>query len=60
MLSAVQNWYEQNSLKVNPTKTETMIFGLPKRENRRNVTVNFAGVQVRPVALVYEVLVTIA
>ena len=49
MLSAVQNWYDQNSLKVNPTKTEMMIFGLPKQENRSNITVNFAGAQVRPV-----------
>ena len=49
MLSAVQNWYDQNSLKVNPTKTEMMIFGLSKQENRSNFTVNFAGAQVRPV-----------
>ena len=49
MLSADQNWYDQNSLKVNPTKTEMMIFGLPKRENQSSITVSFAGVQVRPV-----------
>ena len=49
MLSAVQNWYDQNSLDVNPSKTEMMTFGLPKRENRSNITVNFGGVQARPV-----------
>ena len=48
MLSAVQNWYDQNRLKVNPAKTEMMIFGMPKHSTLDDITVNFAGVQVRP------------
>ena len=49
MLSTVQNWYDQNSLKLNPTKTEMMIFGIPKQASSGDITVNFAGAQVRPV-----------
>ena len=49
MLSTVQNWYDQNSLKLNPTKTEMMIFGIPKQASSGYITVNFAGTQVRPV-----------
>ena len=48
MLSAVQNWYDQNRLKVDPAKTEMMIFGMPKHITLDDITVNFAGVQVRP------------
>ena len=49
MLSTVQNWYDHNSLKLNPTKTEMMIFGIPKQASSGDITVNFAGAQVRPV-----------
>ena len=49
MFSAVQNWYDQNRLKVNPAKTEMMLFGMPKRSTPDDITVKFAGVQVRPV-----------
>ena len=48
MLSSIQNWYHHNRLKVNPTKTEMIVFGMPKHTNRDNIMVSFAGAQVRP------------
>ena len=49
MLSTVQIWYDQNSLKVNPAKSEMMVFGMPKRAGLGGITVNFGEAQIRPV-----------
>ena len=48
MLSIVQNWYDQNGLKVNPAKTEMMLFGMTKQGIGGDIFVNFAGAEVRP------------
>ena len=48
MLSIVQNWYDQNGLKINPAKTEMILFGMPKQGIVGDIMVNFAGAQVRP------------
>ena len=48
MLAIVQNWYDQNRLKINPAKTEMMFFGMPKQGIGGDVIVKFAGAHVRP------------
>ena len=50
MLSTIQIWYDQNSIKVNPAKTEMMVFVMPKREGLGGISVNFGGAQIRPVS----------
>ena len=43
MFSVVQAWYNQNCLKLNPSKTELILFG---SEQTRDFSVNFAGASV--------------
>ena len=59
MLCSVQIWYDQNSLKVNPAKTEMMVFGMPKRAGPGGITVNFGGAQIRPVSKMQVLGVTL-
>ena len=60
MLSTVQTWYEQNILKVNPAKTEMMVFWMPKLAGLDGITVNYGGVQIRPVSKMKVLGVTLS
>ena len=48
MLDIVQTWFHQNSLKINPTKTELILFGTAYTDQTSDFSFSFAGASVKP------------
>ena len=48
VLDEVQTWFHQNSLKINPTKTELVVFGATSSDELNDFSISFAGASVRP------------
>ena len=48
VLDVVQTWFHQNSLKINPTKTELVVFGATSSDELNDFSISFAGASVRP------------
>ena len=48
MLDIVQTWFHQNSLKINPAKTELILFGTASTDQTSDFSFSFAGASVKP------------
>ena len=48
MLETVQTWFYQNKLKINPTKTELIVFSASTTDRTNGFSISFAGALVKP------------